>query len=106
MYKTAVIGPQDSVMCFMATGADVAVADTAAAGEAALKRLAEDHAVIFITEELAKQLSAQIERYKDTPLPAIITVPGAAGARGYGMQSLRSACERAVGTDILSGKYQ
>ncbi len=106
MYKTAVIGSQDSVMCFMAAGVDVAIAESASAGEAALKRFAEDHAVIFITEELAKQLSAQIERYKDSPLPAIITVPGASGTQGYGMKSLKNACERAVGTDILSAKYQ
>lgn len=106
MYKIGVIGPKESVLCFMATGFDVATAENEAAGAAALKAMAQDHAIIYVTEELACKLAEQIDKYKDMPTPAVITIPGASGKSGYGMDSLKKACERAVGMDILSKNYQ
>ena len=75
----------------------------AAEAEEILHRLAKkgDVAVIFITERYAAQLREEIDRYKDQPLPAVISIPGREGSTGYGMNSIRSAVERAVGADIL-----
>jgi V/A-type H+-transporting ATPase subunit F len=103
MYKIAIIGDRDSVLGFMALGFSVHEANDAAEAEAHLHRLAKagDVAVIFVTERLAAQLSEEIDRYKDQPLPAVISIPGREGSTGYGMNSIRSAVERAVGADIL-----
>ena len=79
------------------------VSDTESARKA-LRELAHDQSfgIIFITEALAPALTEDIDRYKDSPLPAIITIPAADGAgRGYGMHALHRAVERAVGADIL-----
>ncbi|MBQ9162557.1 MAG: V-type ATP synthase subunit F [Clostridia bacterium] len=103
MYKIGIIGERDSVLGFMAIGFSVHEApDVDTAGELidALAKSGE-YAIIFIVENYAEALSEKINKYKDSPIPAIITVPGAGGATGYGMEAIRSAVERAVGADIL-----
>ena len=103
MNKIGVIGTRESVMCFMASGFEAYIAETPESALAGLKKLiGEDCAVIFLTEEYAAALSEETEKYKDDPIPAIITIPGASGRTGYGMETLRRACERAVGMDLLS----
>ncbi len=103
MYKIGMIGDRDTVQGFVALG--FAVADVESVEEA-VKRLHEmaksgDYAVIFLTETYAAQLEEETARYRDLPLPAIISIPAASGSVGYGMNSIRSAVERAVGADIL-----
>ena len=61
----------------------------------------ESYAVIFIVENYAEQLSEDMAKYKDMPLPAVVSIPGRAGSNGFGMNSIRSAVERAVGADII-----
>ena len=47
------------------------------------------------------ELEEEIAKYKDKPLPAILSIPGRAGNTGYGMANIRNAVVRAVGADIL-----
>ncbi len=102
MYKIGVIGRKESVMCFMASGFEVSVAESAENAAACLKKMVADNcAVIFLTEEFAPLLVEETDKYKDVPVPAVITIPAASGRMGYGMDTLRRACERAVGMDIL-----
>ena len=103
MYKIAILGDRDTVLGFMALGfsvQEVSDAETAAKKLHALARTGE-YAVIFITEKYAAQIQEDIDRYKDEPLPAVISVPGQGDSTGYGMNAIRSAVERAVGADIL-----
>ncbi|MBR6709491.1 MAG: V-type ATP synthase subunit F [Clostridia bacterium] len=103
MPKICMIGDRDSVLGFMALGYDVHEAYGAEEAAAVLHRLARnpENAVIFITEQYAALIEEDIARYKDNPLPAIVSVPGAAGTSGYGMRAIKTAVERAVGADIL-----
>ena len=103
MPKICMIGDRDSVLGFMALGFAVHEAHDAETAAATLHRLARDpdNAVIFITEQYAAALEEEIARYKDAPLPAVVSIPGAAGSSGYGMRAIKSAVERAVGADIL-----
>ena len=103
MYKIGIIGERDSVLGFMAIGFAVHEAPDSAAAREILHRLAKDesYAIIFIVENYAKDLEEDMARYKDSPLPAVITIPGRAGSTGYGMSAIRNAVERAVGADIL-----
>ena len=66
-----------------------------------LTREQDDYAIIYIEENLAAQLGHEINRFKDSPTPAIILIPGRDGSMGLGLTALRSAVERAVGTNIL-----
>ena len=103
MYKIAIIGDRDSVLGFMALG----FATFEANGEAEAARILhtvaknESYAVIFIVEDLAEKLTDDMAKYKDMPLPAIVSIPGRAGSSGFGMNSIKSAVERAVGADII-----
>lgn len=103
MYKIGIIGDRDTVLGFMALG--FTVEDVTNAEDAAKKLHAMaksgSYAVIFITENYAVQIEEDMNRYKDMPLPAVISVPGQGGSTGYGMNNIRSAVERAVGADIL-----
>ncbi len=103
MYKIAIIGERDSVMGFMAIGFSVHEAADPATAARILHTLARDdeYAIIFVVENLAARISEDIARYKDKPLPAVISIPGVGGSDGSGMAAIKSAVERAVGADIL-----
>ena len=103
MYKIGIIGERDSVLGFMALGLSVREAETVEKAEVALTEMAKsgEYAIIYITEAYAEALEEETAKYKDSPLPAIITIPGREGSRGYGMASIKTAVEKAVGADIL-----
>jgi V/A-type H+-transporting ATPase subunit F len=104
MLKIAVIGGADTVIGFKALGLDtfgVATLDEARDALHRLTRESEDYAIIYIEEVLAQELQHEIDRYKDSPKPAIIVIPGRDGSIGLGQRALREAVERAVGTNIL-----
>lgn len=102
MYKIAVMGDLDSVLGFKALGLEVCPVDSAEAGREALHRMArENYAIIYITEQLASQIPAEIARYQDALTPAVILIPGKEGSLSIGMNNVKNAVERAVGADIL-----
>ena len=101
MYKIAVLGDRDSVLGFKALGLDIFPVEGVEEGRQTLHQLAkEDYAIIYVTEQLAVNLSADIARYKTEVTPAVILIPGKTGSLGIGAQALQSAVERAVGADI------
>lgn len=101
MYKIAVLGDRDSVLGFKALGLDTHFVESTEEARTALHRLAkEDYAIIYITEQLAGELGADIDRYKNAVTPAVILIPGKTGSLGLGARALQSAVERAVGADI------
>ena len=63
MHKVAVIGDYDSIYGFSALGLDTfPVTDVTEAAHLLRKIAAGEYAIIYITEMLAKQLSAEIEK--------------------------------------------
>lgn len=101
MYKVAVLGDRDSVLGFKALGLDVFFTEGTEEARQILHRLArEDYGIIYITEQLSQELSADIARYKAQVAPAVILIPGKSGSMGLGEQALHSAVEKAVGADI------
>ena len=103
MYKIGVIGNRDAVLGFMAVGFSVFEADSIETATRCLHEMARsgEYGVIFITENYAMEMEEAIALYRDRPIPAVVSIPGEGGSRGYGMDSLRHAVERAVGTNIL-----
>ena len=96
-----ILGDRDSVLAFKVTGATVCTANTQKEAEAALKQLARNFKVIFITEELALLVPELLDRYKSRPYPIVIPIPSANGSQGVGMAGIKAAVEKAIGTDIL-----
>ena len=104
MLKIAVIGGRETVMGFRALGLETYPAANAAEAGKILKKLTRDnndYAIIYVEEKLAAQLSHEIDKFKDSPTPAIILIPGREGTIGLGQSALKAAVERAVGTNIL-----
>lgn len=104
MHKIAVIGGRETVMGFKALGLSTFPAQNAEEGKKVLRELTregEDYAIIYIEETLAAALTAEINKFKDSPTPAIIVIPGREGSSGMGLAALRAAVERAVGTNLL-----
>lgn len=102
MSKIAVLGDRDSVLGFRALGLSVFPVSNPEEAGTQLAHLAKtDYAIIYITEQLAAQLSAEIARYDDQTSPAVIPIPGKAGSLGLGSGALQRAMERAVGANIL-----
>ena len=101
-YKIAVMGERESVLGFAALGIEVCPVSSAEEGKAELRRMAKDnYAIVYMTEQLAALLEAEIARYQDALTPAIILIPGKEGSLGIGMNKVKTAGERAVGADIL-----
>ena len=89
-------------MAFSALGIDVHYTKDDAQTVKILHSLAKnDTAIIYITENAALNILDEIDKYKDSKLPAIILIPGAGENPGIGMAAIKKSVERAVGADIL-----
>ena len=101
-YKIAVLGDRDSVLGFRALGLEAFPAETVEEARRILHTLAkENYAIVYLTEQYAAGMAADVDRYKDELTPAIILIPGKEGSLGIGMANVKTAVERAVGADIL-----
>lgn len=103
MYKKiGVVGDKDSVLPFKAIGIDVFPVAESNEARKIIDRLAStNYAVIFVTEEVSKDIFETIERYNREVLPAIILIPSNKGTLNIGMQRISNNVEKAVGMNIL-----
>jgi len=100
----AVVGDRDSIYCYAALGLDIYPAEDSADAKKIISKLSAARcAVIYLTEQYASELEAELIKYRDVRVPAIIPIPGVNGNTGYGMKAVRSAVEKAVGSDIIFG---
>lgn len=79
MYKIGVMGGRETVMGFKALGLDVFPVDSADEARHTLRRITSgesEYAILYLEENLAAELSHEIDRFKDSPTPAIILIPG------------------------------
>ena len=106
MLKIGVIGSGDTVIGFKALGLDVFPVDDAPAARELLRDLTREsnedqYAILYLEETLAAELGPEIDKYKSRLTPAIILIPGRDGPIGLGQSALKSAVEKAVGSNIL-----
>jgi len=92
-------------MGFKALGLDVYPVSDGEDALSVFKKLTRENeescAIIYVEETYCNALSAEIDRFKDSPTPAVILIPGREGSLGLGQSALQSAVLRAVGSDIL-----
>ena len=102
MHKLAVIGDKDSIYGFALLGLDVYPTDNVEDKARLFKKLCSgNYGIIYITEALATELLDEIDKYSDVTVPAIIPIPGVKGNTGMGMNNVKKAVEKAVGSDII-----
>lgn len=102
MYKIAVLGDRDSIYGFAALGLEVFPIQDKEEGARVLRQLADQgYGVIYVTEALAAGLENEMERYRESLLPAVIPIPGVRGNTGMGIAMVKKSVEQAVGSDII-----
>ena len=102
MYKVAVIGDKDSILAFKALGVEVYTAIDGTDAKKTIKDLAKkEFGVIFITEDLAKEIPSTIDKYREEMTPAIILIPSNKGSMGIVLADINKSVEKAVGANIL-----
>lgn len=99
--KLAIVGDGDSITVFKAAGVSTFPAEDEKRAKEALRKIAPEYAVIFLTEELARLLGDFLKRFDEEPYPVILTIPSGRGSTGYAKEQLKDAMERALGVDIL-----
>lgn len=103
MHKIGVVGDKDSVLAFKALGIEVfPVIEKEEARKTIDKLALTGYGVIFVTEQVAKDIEETIERYNKQLLPAVILIPSNQGTLNIGMQRISDNVEKAVGVNILS----
>lgn len=100
MYKIAVMGDRDSVYGFAALGLDTYFVTEQQEAVRLIRKLEEQCAVIYITEQLAEVIKDELERLNELPLPAVILIPGVYGNTGRGMSAVNESVIKAVGSNI------
>ncbi len=104
-YKIAVIGDKDSILGFKTIGVDTFPVTSSESALNTLKQLvSENYGVIFITEELARNMEDVINELHRRYLPAVVLIPNSKGALGMGIQQIKDNVEKAIGADILFRK--
>lgn len=102
MYKIAVLGDRDSIYGFAALGLEVFPVRDGDEGAHTLRRLSEqDYAVVYITEALAALIPQEMDRCRESLMPAVIPIPGVHGNTGLGIDMVKRSVEQAVGSDII-----
>lgn len=102
MFKIAAMGDKDSIYGFSSIGLELFPVTDPREAARELRRMSEDdYAVVFMTEALASALGAELDRYRERPVPAVILIPGVSGNTGEGLRSISRSVEQAVGSDIL-----
>ncbi len=99
--KTAIIGDGESITVFKAAGVAAFPAEDAKKAKETLRHVAKEYDVIFMTEELYKELKEYLKRFDEQPYPVVLCIPSKGGSTGYGDELLKDAMVRALGVDIL-----
>jgi V/A-type H+-transporting ATPase subunit F len=102
--KMAIVGDGESITLFKAAGVATFPAEDAKKAKDIIRQVAKDYCVIFITEELHRELGDFLKRFDEGAYPVILSIPSRRGSTGYGDEMLKSAMERALGVDILFNK--
>lgn len=102
MFKIGVVGDKDSILAFKALGIDVYPVVESEEGKRTIDKMAaEKYAIIFVTEQIAKDLGETIERYNRELIPAVILIPSNQGSLNIGIERINDNVEKAVGVNIL-----
>jgi len=110
-YRLAIVGPTDMVSGFQALG--VEAYDATNSAEAlqqlrAIKKISNDpadertYAVVCVIEDVLQGIDqAEYAKAVEGALPAVVVLPGPAGATGVAIERLRLLAQKAVGSSLI-----
>jgi V/A-type H+-transporting ATPase subunit F len=98
----AIIGDEDSISCFYAVGVDVYPAERPDEVKAVFQKVSKQaYAIIFVTEQSARHIEAELQEIAWQPIPSVVLIPNHRGSLGLGQRVIRDVVKRAVGADIM-----
>lgn len=110
-YRIAIVGPADMVSGFKALGVE---SFTATTPEEVLEQLRlikrvtldpadeTSYAVVCVIDDVLRGVDeAEYTKVVSGALPAVVVLPGPAGASGVAVARLRQLAEKAIGTSII-----
>jgi V/A-type H+-transporting ATPase subunit F len=110
-YHIAIVGPTDMVSGFKALGVEAFNATNAAEAIHQLrviKQISNDptndktYAVVCVIDDVIQGVDqAEYDKAVAGALPAVVVLPGPAGASGVALERLRKLAEKAVGSAII-----
>ena len=100
--KIAVVGDGDSVLVFKSVGVTPFAVSNGKDAEKVLDRIEKEYEIIFITDDIAKDIDAKIKKYTAKSYPIIVSVPSKDGSNGYGEKNLIYAMQKALGINIFA----
>ena len=105
-YKIAILGLHNVILGFKGLGMDTFSVSKPKQTLDVLKDIItkKEYAIVFITEDIAQDISEELEKLSKVTLPAVVAVPSHKGSFGVGLNRLRKIVEQAVGSDILFRK--
>lgn len=105
MHRIAVVGEKDSIYGFAAVGLEIFPVENASQAKTVVKRLVHENvAIVYLTESIIADIYDEINAVTAESLVSIIPIPGVTSDAKLGMENLRKAVIKAVGTDILFSK--
>ncbi|MFH1313267.1 MAG: V-type ATP synthase subunit F [Candidatus Eisenbacteria bacterium] len=102
--RLAVVGEKETVIAFEGLGISAFPVESIDDARATVSRLIKknEHAVIFVTEEMGKDLADVIAESGREYVPSVVLVPSSSGSQQIGLKKLSRVLKRALGTDILN----
>ncbi len=102
MYKVGVVGDKDSIFAFKSLGVEIFPCVDSEEARRTIDKLAMKHyVVIFVTENIAKDIMETIDRYQKNNVTVVVLIPSSQGSLGIGIKKIRDSVEKAVGVNIL-----
>lgn len=101
--QLAVVGERATVVAFEGLGITAFPVESVDEARTTVLQLIKKqaHAVIFVTEDIGKNLADIIAESARQYAPSVVLVPSSAGSQQIGLKKLSSVLKRALGTDIL-----
>ena len=102
MHRIAVVGEKDSIYGFAALGLEIFSVKNPLEAKTIIKRLiSENVAIIYLTESIIADIYHELTEITADSFVYIIPIPGVIGETKIGVENLKKAVIKAVGTDIL-----
>jgi V/A-type H+-transporting ATPase subunit F len=101
--QLAVVGERATVVAFEGLGIAAFPVESIDDARRTVSRLIKrkEHAVIFITEDIGKDIPDVIAESSREYAPSVVLVPSSTGSQQIGLRKLSRVLKRALGTDIL-----
>jgi vacuolar-type H+-ATPase subunit F/Vma7 len=97
----AIIGRKETIMPFLATGAQVMYVNRGECVSVVEKLIDDGCKIIFFTEEFIDELHDLLNAYRNKTIPCLIPIPTGRGKTQLAIERIRGVIKKAVGADVF-----